>query len=342
MSKCSELRRKHHCLLQRAAREAGVIGQQPAAARLIETRIYGLVLTLPAATDEIYLAIWCWMVPALTGYFGDPEVVAGGEIDDEDQTPFLHCPQRLAVLPDDSVLVADWGEGRITRWRDGRGSIYAERASDGEGFTYALCYDPSSGSVFASTDSGVERLSDPDCFDQGELQRTTVLGRDAHLADHCGICVDASGNLFVADLMNNRVVQSVGPGAVEDVRLFSDQLHSSVRLAMPSDVATSAGNTLLICDQGSGRVLRRWPNGQTKVLISDRWRPYAICEVSGILCVAEFGADCVTFFDPVSGRVVQPALAIQRPTGLAVDSHLNLYVTERDKHRVLRFRPSFG
>jgi len=336
-SKCrSHLRRTRRSLLARAECSLGPLIDCQGLRESVETRLHALLLLLPAASDDILWSVWCWASPQISSYSREFfEVVAGGSGPGVDEQ-HLCFPQRIALHSDGLLLVADWHNDRLVAWKEGRGQLVAGPSANVHGFTYAVCVDPR-GSILASTYSGVVRIDHLD----SEISVSEVIGEEADLHDHCGLCVDADGAVLVADMMNHRILRCPQSGACQPLDVTLSDGETDSKLMMPSDVAVLKTGELLICDQGSGRILQRLDNQKTRVLVSDLNRPYAISIAGCYLCVAEFGADRVVFFTLDGQRSDLAPLPVSRPTGIAVDKCCNLYVTERDQHRVLKFRPAF-
>ena len=138
-----------------------------------------------------------------------------------------------------------------------------------------------------------------------------------------GVAVDAAGNLYIADSHNARirkvsggiVTTAAGTGTVG----FSGDggPGTSAQLALPSAVALDANGNLYIADTNNNCV--RKLSGTT------------ITTVAGTT---------EQFFTGDGGLAVQAAL--DHPTGIAVDASSNLYIADRQNHRIRVVSSSTG
>ena len=321
------------------------------------------------SVEDIVVYLWPFLEPRPTGlgHCRSGIVVFGRGASDEFSEPtadqgaagapaeHLALPQRVACAGDGSLFVADYGNGRVCRWKDGHAEVLVGGGRPHQGMaygvapgsvSYAVCCD-SDGSVFVTTYDAVERLGRhgedwtkgrPPA--DGALREATSA---AGLLDHCGIAAE-NNNVVVADHLNHRVLcfslSTANGEPVFETHILLTRLDS---LDFPADVAiVRSGATieemeLLIADRGSGRILR-WANGCLTVLADGLLEPYALALRGDLLYVAEFCADRIVRIDVESGAVV-PFADVQKPTGLCIDDEWNLYATERDRARVLCFAP---
>lgn len=335
----SDLYRRHKRLFA-----ACLVSVDRCARVLAAARLEGLLLLL-GAFDDAALQCWPWLAPRLAGHSSEGCIVAGagcrqadekGEEDSGDVVITMCCPQRVAYTADNAILVADWGNGRICRWSAGRGEIFAELQGPLH-FTYAVCCDPA-GAVYATTEDAVVCMSETgEACANGKLLQE--VSRAAGLCDHCGLCPDGHGGLYIADHLNDRIVRIRPPGTVE-VALgpaFLDEDGSELRMSCPADVDFSSDGILFVADRASGRVLQFLGDGRAAVLASELAEPFSVASRGDLLYVAEYGSDRL-FCLRLSDRSVIHR-EVQSPTGLCFDTAGGLYVTERDANRVVRFEP---
>lgn len=300
------------------------------------SRLEALLVLLGPLSDAVRQC-WHFLMPCLIRHVSRGTVVAGTGChgDDCEESLQLCAPQRVACTTDGSVLIADWGNGRLCQWRAGSGMVFAKGDMR---FTYAVCCD-SSGFVYATTENGVACLSPG-----GQELDTSSLSQvsaSAGLWDHCGLCPDGHGGVYVADHLNDRVVRIQPAGMVEMLGPFFSDGCSTSRLSCPADVELSSAGHLYIADREGGRVLQYQGKGAASILISDLEQPYALSSNGDLLYVAEFGRNRVLCIHCPCGTISQ-ILYVETPTGLCFGRALELYVTERNANRVLCFEPVIG
>ena len=253
-----------------------------------------------------------------------------------------------AVLVDG---IADRVLGQSTFSTNG-GEVTASGSGGPAGIGIAPAGSPSAGRIFV-VDYGNHRvLSWPSAtgFSNG-ASADLVLGQGNFTSNAGGleayklfgpeaVVMDASGNLYVADTENNRVLQFRPP--------FSNGMSASVVFGQPNFVTpnnqanrggATAANTLYyprglgldasgklyVTDTGNSRVLRYAP-------------PFS----NGM--AAELVIGQANFTDNAANRngITPEANTLSNPKGLAVDSAGHLYVADFGNHRVLRFDPNLS
>src|SRR5882724_6591507 len=125
----------------------------------------------------------------------------------------------------------------------------------------------------------------------------------ARLSTPYGLALDSAGNLFIADLGNNRVRKVSPEGTITTVP-------GTDKLRAPRNVAVDAAGTLYISEFGGHRVRRLRSDG-------------AIESVAGNGIPGFAG-------DGGAARTAQLAF----PAGIAFDSAGNLYIADSSNHRV--------
>ena len=143
-----------------------------------------------------------------------------------------------------------------------------------------------------------------------------------------GVAVDSAGRLWVADLVNNRVLRfdaaaTLANGAPANGVLgqanFTTRapINSQTRMSSPNGVAVDSGGKLWVADTSNNRVLRfdsaaTLANGAA---------------ASGVLGQANFTS--------IADTTSQSGMS--NPRGVAVDSSGRLWVADANNNRVLRF-----
>jgi len=141
-----------------------------------------------------------------------------------------------------------------------------------------------------------------------------------------GVAIDITGNVFVADVQNQRIRRISPDGIVITVagngsRGFSGDggLAIDAQLASPSGIAISPQGYLLIADTGNLRIRQ-------------------VAQEGMIARVAGNGA--YIYFAPESDGVLATNSQIGIPTAIAVDPAGNLFITESGTYRIRRVSPS--
>jgi hypothetical protein len=131
-------------------------------------------------------------------------------------------------------------------------------------------------------------------------------GSSAELLDGPrGIFVDSDLNLYVADANNHRIQRFHSSSSI-GTTLLDNSMSSTIRLSYPTSVTMDADGFLYICDLGYHYIVGQGPNG---------FRCIVGCTGSTGLAANQLSA----------------------PSSFAFDSHGNIYVSDRDNHRIQKF-----
>ena len=215
----------------------------------------------------------------------------------------MSAPSQYAVDNWGNLYVSDTGNCRVLQ--------FAPPFTDGEAATVVI------GQPDANTSCGA-------------VASASTLGKTG------GLGFDQSGNLWVADAGNNRVLRFKAPfttGETADVVIGQPDFATSDCLAPPTaaalcgpiGVAFDANNDLWVADSRNNRVLE---------YKSPKKNPNANVELGQPAGPNAFSSDT-----PNTGGVSASSLYV--PTGIAFDWDNRLWVADTENSRVLRFKASY-
>ena len=189
----------------------------------------------------------------------------------------LNSPSGIYVDQVGNVYIADEGNNRVQKWAPGAtsGVTVAGNPLGTAGVSASLLNQPlsvwvdASGNVYVS-DQNNNRVQK---WAPGASSGVTVAGdptgtpgsTGALLNTPAGVAVDAAGNVYVADAINNRV-QKWAPGASSGYTVAGDSMGTNgifnYRLWYPYGVYLDAGGALYVAD-GSNNRIQKWLPGAT-------------------------------------------------------------------------------
>ena len=159
------------------------------------------------------------------------------------------------------------------------------------------------------------------------------------------VAVDASGNLYIADTQNNRILKETLSNGT-----YSESVIVSSGLATPYGIAVDPSGIVYVADNGHNRVLMETPSGggytQSVVATSNLSYPTGLAvDSSGTLYIADTGAGKIFKEVPSGGSFTETAITninLSQITGIAVDQAGDIFVSDIDNWAVYEFTYSAG
>ena len=179
-----------------------------------------------------------------------------------------------------------------------------------------------------------------------------------------GLAVDADGNLYIADTLNQRIRKVSPDGTITTVagtgtRGYSGDgaLATSAQLSDGIGIAVEASGNLYIADSGNNRIRKVSPGGIITTVagngtsgVSGDGGPATSAQLSfpenvavdasGNLFICDYGNYRIRKVSPAG--IITTAAGVHSPAGLAVDSSGNLYIASSDYDRIFKLFASGG
>ena len=183
-----------------------------------------------------------------------------------------------------------------------------------------------------------------------------VSGSDAsHLNTPYSVYVDGSNNVYVADYNNNRI-QKWAPGASSGTTVAGGAYGTGAsQFKFPAGVYVDMDGNIYVADAGNNRIQKWAPGASSGVTVAGTGsagsganqlsNPYGIyLDASGNLYIADqgnhriqkwaAGASTGTTVAGISGISGSDAAHLNSPTGVYVDGSGNVFVADRQNHRI--------
>ena len=167
---------------------------------------------------------------------------------------------------------------------------------------------------------------------------TQSVVADNGLATPESAVVDGSGNVYIADTSNNRVLKETLSGGS-----YAQSILPTSTLYYPFGVAVDGAGNVYIADTYNDRVLREtWSGGtytETAVATGLNYPSGVAVDGAGNVYIADTYNDRVLEETLSGGTYTQsviPSSTLSRPWGVAVDGNGNVYIADTGNDRVLK------
>jgi streptogramin lyase len=183
---------------------------------------------------------------------------------------------------------------------------------------------------------------------------TQITPASGTYSNPLGVALDLSGNLYIADTGNNRILMaSTGSTTAE---LFTIKIGSTpVTYSSPRQLAVDSAGNLYIADYGNNRIVKSDPSGIGSVLSTGALTlsfPQGVAvDTSGDVFISDSGNDRIVEIPSGGSAIVLTTTSgislttLTQPQGLATDTYGNLYIIDlvepdSSNNRVVEVSPS--
>jgi sugar lactone lactonase YvrE len=154
------------------------------------------------------------------------------------------------------------------------------------------------------------------------------------LSEPYGVAVDGAGDVFIVDASTNQVVE-VTPSRVQSTVPASG-------LNSPDGVAVDGSGDVFIADTGNSRVVEVTPAGeQTTVPAHGLTHPVGVAvDGAGDVFISDASSNRVVEVTPAGVQTTLPAHGLNEPYGVAVDGAGDVFIADFRNQRVVEVTPA--
>ena len=254
----------------------------------------------------------------------------------------LSSPTGVSLGPTGTVYIADKGDNAVKSWSPPNGPLVTEgitNLSSPNGL--AVVKFPGVGRLPARTVIYVADSGNNEIVDGFPEATNTLTVVSTNLHSPTGVATDLSGNVYIADNLNN---------AVKEWNASSFSLTTLQPLHWPTSVALDSDGNLLIAQPNQGPpnttgLIHEWnaASQTTSTLIAaGLTRPVGVA-VDGAdkIYIADYGDNTVKLWNPVTGVLTNLVSGLADAQGVTVDAAGNVFIANTSQNTVLELPRAF-